>query len=267
VTASRAKQGATRHDILESRAPQQRKGVRDMVEQWMTVAEAAAYLRVHPRTIERRLAAGKLASGRAEDGQVVVRIEVPDEPEADGAPDNDVNDAAFEAVKELADRQVDIAAGSASAIVRMTQELAERATQDLAICKTELQVARKSSRVAWITVGLLGGTLTAALMGTITWSGRTLADERANVRVLGEKLQEVRQDKQALARDLGAERDTARRAELAARQDLEDVKLARAKIEGELAVYARQADARPASATTRPASVIQRIAAALAEPE
>jgi excisionase family DNA binding protein len=238
-----------------------------MAEQWMTVAEAAAYLRVHPRTIERRLAAGKLASGRAEDGQVVVKIDVPDEPEPVTAADASVNDFAFETVRELADRQVDIAAGSASAIVRMTQELAERATQDLAVAKQELQLARRSSRLAWVTVGLLGGSLTAGLMGTITWSGRTLADERANVRVLGEKIAELKQDRQALARDLGAERDAARRAELAARQDLEDVKLARAKIEGELAVYARQADARPASATTRPANVIQRIAAAIAEAE
>lgn len=52
---------------------------------YLTVAEAAAHLGVHPRTIERRVAAGALASETGPDGRVRVRIETPDTP--DSTPD------------------------------------------------------------------------------------------------------------------------------------------------------------------------------------
>lgn len=52
---------------------------------YLTLAEAAARLRVHPRTIERRVAAGALASETGPDGRVRVRIEAPEAP--DTAPD------------------------------------------------------------------------------------------------------------------------------------------------------------------------------------
>ena len=42
-----------------------------MPDTWMTLAEAAAAIKVHPRTIERRIAAGKIQTRRADDPLVV----------------------------------------------------------------------------------------------------------------------------------------------------------------------------------------------------
>src|SRR5450432_4198370 len=82
-----------------------------MPDSWMTVAEAAATLKVHPRTIERRIASGKIQTRRADDGQVQMLISTPDMP--DNAPN-----PAFETVRELAEDQVSLARGSASALVK-----------------------------------------------------------------------------------------------------------------------------------------------------
>ena len=76
-----------------------------MSEQWMSVAQAAASMQVHPRTVERRIASGKIQSRRSEDGQVQILVNLPDTARQS-------HDTAMETVKELADRQVDIAAGS-----------------------------------------------------------------------------------------------------------------------------------------------------------
>ena len=58
---------------------------------YLTLAEAAARLGVHPRTIERRIRAGTLDAETGADGRVRVRIEVPDAP--DTAPDTLVEHA------------------------------------------------------------------------------------------------------------------------------------------------------------------------------
>src|SRR5258707_7165140 len=83
------------------------KGVLLMPAQWMSVAEAAASMKVHPRTIERRLAADKIDSRRNEEGQLQVLVMVPDTVQS-------MSEGALETVRELADRQVDIGAGSGS---------------------------------------------------------------------------------------------------------------------------------------------------------
>ena len=41
-----------------------------MPDQWMTIAEAAAALRVHPRTVERRISANKIDTHLALSGSV-----------------------------------------------------------------------------------------------------------------------------------------------------------------------------------------------------
>ena len=230
-----------------------------MSEQWTSVAEAAAYLKVHPRTIERRINSGKLQSRRADDGQVQVCVEAPDPVEPTG-PD------ALETVKELADRQVDIAAGSASAIVRIAHDAAERANTDLVIARQELTVARRSGRAAWVAVGVLATLLPIAVMAMLNWGVRSLAEERANVRLLSTQLDQTRGDLAGAFDD----RDAARRQR-------DDARLAAARLEGEVAAYkdkvedlvrddlarreeharqARYAD-RP---TTRPASLLDRVA-------
>ena len=56
-----------------------------MPDKWMTVAAAAATLNVHPRTIERRIAAGRIESRRTDDGQLQVLINAPDDPSASAA--------------------------------------------------------------------------------------------------------------------------------------------------------------------------------------
>src|ERR1700761_6959634 len=98
-----------------------------MPDKWMTVAAAAASMNVHTRTIERRIAANKIESRRTEDGQLQVSITVPEEQPAAAAPSTE----AFETVKELAQDQVSLATGSASALVKFAQADAERARTEL----------------------------------------------------------------------------------------------------------------------------------------
>src|SRR4029450_10378140 len=95
----------------------------------MTIAAAAATLNVHPRTIERRIAAQKIQSRRTDDGQLKVLITAPNTP--DSAPDP------LETVKELAQDQVTLATGSASALVKFAQDDAQRARQELSIARQE----------------------------------------------------------------------------------------------------------------------------------
>ncbi len=49
-----------------------------MAERWVSIAEAAATMRIHPRTVERRAAAGKVESRRNDDGQVQVSLNLPE---------------------------------------------------------------------------------------------------------------------------------------------------------------------------------------------
>lgn len=230
-----------------------------MSDQWMTVAEAAAFLKVHPRTVERRMSSGKLDTRRTDDGVVEVCIEMPDAPPA--------TPGALETVKELADRQVDIAAGSASAIVRLTQEIAERTNSDLMVARQELTLVRRNGRIAWISLGLAAGLLPVIVMFTVSWVGKgTLSaqaetrDALKDVRVLSDKLT----DTQAAIKRLSDE-------QAASRRQLDDAVVARARMEGELTAYkgelaqqvaavkAAQKVRRPA---TRPADLLERVAQA-----
>src|SRR3954469_19615372 len=109
-----------------------------MPDKWMSVAAAEAPLNVHRRTIERRIASTKIESRRADDGQVQVLINAPDEPSSAAG-----STEAFETVKELAQDQVSLATGSASALVKFAQADADRARGELDIARHDAGRARR----------------------------------------------------------------------------------------------------------------------------
>ena len=220
-----------------------------MPDKWMTVAAAAASLNVHPRTIERRIASNKIESRRSDDGQLQVLIDVPDAP--DVAPDP------LETVRELAQDQVSLATGSASALVKFAQDDAQRARTELSIARQEADSARRGARRAWVAVALM----TIAIGGAVAWVSHKVTKADADLRALSERARLMENEAQQLL----AERDKAQSLAQAAEVE-------RAEASGRLAAYveqhqkqaeilAEQSDKRP---TTKPATLIQRIASAIA---
>src|SRR6188472_4048570 len=146
-----------------------------MPDKWMTVAAAAATLNVHPRTIERRIASGRIESRRTDDGQLQVLINAPDEPGA-GA-------EAFETVKELAQDQVSLATGSASALVKFAQADAERARGELALVREDAGRARRSAKTAWLAVAVMS----VAICTAVGWTTYQLTKSTIDIRNLTER--------------------------------------------------------------------------------
>ena len=220
-----------------------------MPDKWMTIAAAAASLNVHPRTIERRIASNKIESRRSDDGQLQVLIDVPDTAEPATDP--------FDTVRELAQDQVSLATGSASALVRFAQDDAQRARAELSIARQEADSARRCARRAWAAVALMAITFG----GAVRWVSHKVTKADADLRALGERARLMENEAQQLL----AERDKAQSLAQAAEVD-------RAEATGRLAAYveqaqkqaeilAEQSDKRP---TTKPASLVQRIASAIA---
>lgn len=216
-----------------------------MSDTWMTLAAAAAALNVHPRTIERRIASGKIQSRRTDDGQLQLLVDVPDV--------QDASPGALETVKELAQDQVSLATGSASAIVRLAQIDAQRARGEVEIVRQEVGQVRRSARTAWMTVGSMAAVVCVA----VGWTTFRITQSSARIDALNQMSERVERE----AKQLLAQRDTAR-------QDAERARLAGAEASGRLAAYqehaqlaAKQSDNRP---TTRPTNVIQRLADAMA---
>jgi hypothetical protein len=214
-----------------------------MPDQWLTIAEAAAMMKIHPRTVERRAAAGKLNARRNDDGQVQILIDVPD-PTPDPVAEP-VSSEAFETVREMADRQVDIAAGSASALVRAAQEQAMRAENQTLLARQEAGRYRRETQMALALVAVV----LLLVVVAVGWCTTTITSAR---------------DKAA------SEAEQARRAVDDARQATTEVHLVReqlvtattaqAKAEGELTAYkaevgkfVQQTNARPA---TRPSNLV-----------
>jgi hypothetical protein len=208
-----------------------------MPDKWMTVAASAATLNVHPRTIERRIASGRIESRRTDDGQLQVLINAPDDPPAPVE--------AFETVKELAQDQVSLATGSASALVKFAQDDAQRARHELDIIRQDAGRARQSAKTAWIAVSAMAAVVCAAV-GWTTWKITRTTDD---IRILTQQADAIRKD----ADGMRLERDAAlREAQLA--------KIDRAQAAGHLEAIvsgSSKSDDRP---TTRPATFIQKLA-------
>ena len=220
-----------------------------MPDKWMTVAAAAASLNVHPRTIERRIASNKIESRRSDDGQLQVLIDVPDTAEPATDP--------FDTVRELAQDQVSLATGSASALVKFAQDDAQRARTELSIARQDADSARRGARRAWAAVALM----TITVCGAVGWVSHRVTKADADIRSLTERARLMENEAQQLL----DERDKAQT--LARSADVE-----RAEAAGRLAAYveqsekqaellAEQSDKRP---TTKPTTLIQRIAGAIA---
>jgi hypothetical protein len=212
-----------------------------MSEQWMSVAQAAASMQVHPRTIERRIASQKIQSRRSEGGQVQVLVNVPDTV-------GQAHDTAMETVKELADRQVDIAAGSASALVRIAQDQAMRAESQLGVALAD---AGRSRREAQLSVGVAAALL-ILLMVVVGWSAHATTKAQGDARVSAERAIEASEAARSAMADRNAERSR-----------LDDAMIARAKAEGELTAYKAELVSsieRPGNRpTTQPANLIARL--------
>lgn len=220
-----------------------------MPDKWMTVAAAAACLNVHPRTIERRIASNKIDSRRSDDGQLQVLIDVPDAAEPATDP--------LETVRELAQDQVSLATGSASALVKFAQDDAQRARTELSIARQDADSARRGARLAWAAVAIM----TITVCGAVGWVSHKVTQADADIRSLSERAKLMESEAQQLLE----ERNKAQTFAQAAEVD-------RAEAAGRLAAYveqserqaqilAEQSDKRP---TTQPATLIQRIAGAIA---
>jgi hypothetical protein len=212
-----------------------------MSEHWMSVAQAAASMQVHPRTIERRIVSGKIQSRRSEDGQVQVLVNAPDTV-------GQAHDTAMETVKELADRQVDIAAGSASALVRIAQDQAMRAEGQLGVALADARRNRQEARIA---MGLVA-TMLVLVVIAVGWSTHAITRAQGDARLSAERASVAADTAQTVMADRNTER--AR---------LDDAIVAQAKAEGELTAYKAElasAVERPGNRpTTQPANLIARL--------
>jgi hypothetical protein len=190
----------------------------DMPDTWMTVAEAAAALKCHPRTIERRIAGGKLEARRADDGLLQVLIDLPDAPES-------ASEAAFETVRELAADQVSLATGSASAIVKIAQSDALHARQELTIARQDVGRARRGAMVAWLIVATMG----LGACGAVGWTTSRMTRAQIEVETLNKRADAVQRENEKLATQIDS-----------ARQQTEAARIEAAEASGKLAAYVEQ---------------------------
>ena len=212
-----------------------------MSEQWMSVAQAAASMQVHPRTVERRIASGKIQSRRSEDGQVQILVNLPDTARQS-------HDTAMETVKELADRQVDIAAGSASALVRIAQDQAMRAESQLGVALADSRRNRREAQISLVSVAAM----LVLVIVAVGWCAHAITKAQGDARVAAERAIEASD----AAKSAMADRD-------AERARLDDAIVERAKADGELTAYKAElagAVERPVNRpTTQPANLIARL--------
>jgi hypothetical protein len=223
-----------------------------MSDKWVTFAEAAAALKVHPRTVERQIKSGKLQSRRTEAGQLEVLIDMPEaSPSATSAAD------ALSVVAGQAENQVQFALGATSAIVKTAQEDARLARLDADRAWEETRVARQGSRIAWSAVA----TMAAVLMVAVGWTASAMTRSTDQVQHAGEQLRTVSES----ARQLSEQRDN-----LVAQ--LADANEKRSRAEGELSgrVSADEQTValalRKSDPTTRPSYLVERIANLLSGP-
>jgi hypothetical protein len=182
-----------------------------MPDKWVTFAEAAAALKVHPRTIERQMKSGKLQSRRTDAGQLEVLIDIP---ETMGTSAD-----ALSVVAGQAENQVQFALGATSAIVKTAQEDARLARLDSERAWEETRVARRGSLIAWSTVGVM----VVALLVAVGWTASAMTRSQVELRHAAEQVKVVSDT----AGQVTAERDNLR-------QQLADANEKRMRAEGEL---------------------------------
>jgi hypothetical protein len=204
-----------------------------MPDKWMTLAAAAATLNVHPRTIERRIASQKIQSRRTDDGQLQVLIDAPDMPDSALDP--------LETVKELAQDQVTLATGSASALVKFAQDDALRARQEMELVRRDAGRARRDAKFAWGAVAAMAGAICVA----VGWTSYRITRTSEQLKHLDQQSALVRIEAQKLI----TERDLAV-------ADAQAARIARARADGQLAAYVEKSANRP---TTRPTTVVGRV--------
>jgi excisionase family DNA binding protein len=224
-----------------------------MPDKWMTVAAAAATLNVHPRTIERRIASGKIESRRTDDGQLQVLINAPDEPSA--------GVEAFETVKELAQDQVSLATGSASALVKFAQQDAERARTELDLVRQDAGRARQNARFAWIAVAAMSVGVCVA----VGWTTHKLTRSSDDIKTLTQQADAIQRDADKLRTERENARKDAQEARIEAAQTagqlqvMTDQQMTLAEQQKVLIDQQKQSANRP---TTRPTTLIGRLAGA-----
>lgn len=130
---------------------------------WAPVAQAAASLGVHPRTVERRVAAGTLPHRRDERGRVLVLIE-----------------------HEVAEEPQDLTAGRQGLQVveagdRSGTILATLADRSLAAGRVEVAEARRSARWGWSVAGSTA-VVASVLVGVVMVRATGLVGEVAAAR-------------------------------------------------------------------------------------
>lgn len=182
-----------------------------MPDKWVTFAEAAAAMKVHPRTVERQMKSGKLQSRRTAAGQLEVLI--------DTVESVDASADALSVVAGQAENQVQFALGATSAIVKTTQEDARLARVDADRAWEETRVARRGSLIAWSAVGAMA----VALLIAVGWSASTMTRSQVELRHADEQVKTVSD----AAGQLKGERDNLQ-------QQLAEANEKRSRAEGEL---------------------------------
>jgi hypothetical protein len=218
-----------------------------MSDKWVTIAEAAAALKVHPRTVERQLKSGKLQSRRADGGQLEVQIDVP-ESQGLGA-------EALSVVAGQAENQVQLALGATSTLVKTAQEDARLARLDAERAWEETRIARRGSVVAWSVVGVMAVAMTVA----VGWTSSALTRSQVELAHAADQVKTVSDT----AGQLAAERDNLRR-------QLADADEKRSRAEGELSGRVAADNSTMALAirkqnpTTQPTGLFERLASLFA---
>jgi hypothetical protein len=220
-----------------------------MSDKWVTFAEAAAAMKVHPRTVERQIKSGKLQSRRTDAGQLEVLIDMPETVTA-------ASDA-LSVVAGQAENQVQFALGATSAIVKTAQEDARLARLESERAWQETNVARRGTLIAWSTVAVMA----AALIVAVGWTAATITRSQVELQHAADQVKTASED----ARQSSTERDNLR-AQLA------DANEKRARAEGELSGRVSADNQTVALAlrkqepTTRPSFLVERLANLLGGP-
>jgi len=190
------------------------------------------------------MAAGKIQSKKNEDGQIQVLVTLPPPPDIA----EPVSSEAFETVKELANQQVDLAAGSASALIRVSQEQAMRAENQLLLARQDAGRYRHESQMA---IGLVACILLTVILA-IGWCTHAITTAQADARRASDNAVRAAEEARIAQTALTAERDK-----------VDAATIARARTEGELAAYKTQMSGIVESSqkhpTSQPANLIERM--------